>query len=214
MDVRSGDHSSWQDTRAQCAESPARGTPTELQNSGVSDTQLTDSQAPSGGKECEQQYVDDSNWNFHDHLPQSIGSHDVDSRQGTTEIGDIRLVGQSSRLLRPFLAEKGLTCQPDITPAHGFQLQRAGIASGLQQTVCARPARLLWISLPHMGTDTGSKHDRMRLSNVIKLAQAQLAMGDSYHVAIEGALRCNSWAYPPLRTFLQNPKLKAPVQFF
>ena len=27
-------------------------------------------------------------------------------------------------------------------------------------------------------------------------------------------LFANSWAYPPLRTFLQNPKLKAPVQFY
>ena len=105
----------------------------------------------------EQQLVPDSNWNFDDAHPQSIGSHDNESRQGTTDVCDLRLVGQSSRLLRPFLAEKKLTCQPDITPAHGFRSQQANIASGLQQTVCARPAKLLWISLPPMGTDSGCK---------------------------------------------------------
>ena len=144
----------------------------------------------------EQQIMLDTMWNFEDSLPRSIGSHDKEARQGTASLCDLRLVGQSSRLLRLFMAERNLTCQPDITPAHGFHLEHTGVTHGLQQTIKAMPASVLWICLPPMGTDGGSRQDKRRLQHVCVLAESQLAMGDNFQVVIEGGCSCNSWGFP------------------
>ena len=141
-----------------------------LQHSTTNATSLLrSSMAPQGSRHCDDRLILDSNWNFHDSTPNPVCSGKRHLIEGICELADIRLVGQSSRLLRPLLDEKGLRIQPDITPANGYFLSNSGVTSGLRSTLSSRKATVLWLCLPHMGTDHGSRQDRRQLNNLVAM---------------------------------------------